>query len=252
MPALDLEDDPLIAQPKPAFARGAFVALGWGAAAAALAGGAWVVGVVAVFGWLKFAPAPNPADLSGRVVEIALLLGGGLAFAGAVVGAAVGFARGRGCRGATAAILATGGALFGAIGGSGCAMVADLLGPATPPLLSSAFVWALAGFLFGFAAFQWSSWLAARREENEDAAPNRRRVEWMLRDRRRVRFAAVVRVLPVLAVSGVVVGLSLTLGPNLRPALVAVGALGLSVALVMYKQECRLEQLERQQRDRKE
>ena len=122
------------------------------------------------------------------------------------------------------------------------------------PLLSSSLAMAVAGFFAGLCGY-----LLSRRptepdeppDEEEEAEPPAVKIEWLLREpKRKWRIdPAFVRVLPVLAVSvGALLGAARLAPSEVALALLAVGLLGLAVAWVLYRQERRLDALERRPR----
>jgi hypothetical protein len=253
MSPLDLEDEPLVAEQRAASGRSFLAALGWGFATAVCAAGVWAVALAV--GFSRWKDTLALADGSNRLGECALIVGGSVAAAGGIVGAAVGFVRGGKYRGAVAAILGTGGVLFGAAGGSGAVLVAVACRGWVHPLLSSSVVWALAGLLAGLNWYYWSRWLTkgAEAAEEQDAAPVRR-IEWLLREARRLLpDSSPVRLLPVLGASaGAFVGAAVAAPADIWLPLFAVGVLGVAVALVLYRQEERLRTLERRSRGTRE
>jgi hypothetical protein len=238
--ATDSETPALEHEPR----RGSLGAALWALAGAVCTSGAWALALVvahSLIGVTFFS-----SDLVPRAVEVALF--------GAALGAVYGFGAGaavacggwrNGRRGGT---LVAGGTLFGALGGGTSVLAVAATSAHVHPLVSSSLAWAVVGMLAGWSGYHWSRWLALSAEEAEekDAIPPKR-IEWVLRERtRRGPSRSLLRVLPVLVVSvAALLGAAFVAPSDAWLALVAVGVLGLSVALVQYRQEERLRALER-------
>jgi hypothetical protein len=209
--------------------RGFFIALRWALASAACAGGAWAAALVAC-GWF-FDISFFPGDFPNGAVQFALLhaaIGEGY---GLLVGAVVGFLRGKGKRLLSALVLGFGCAFFGGFGGGLSVLAAAIADERVHPVISSSLAWAVVGFLMGLCGYRWSHSTAEHVEPSETD----------------------VRLLPMLLVSACsLVGATIFAPSGRSLALFAVGVLGLSVALVLHNQDTRLRALENHFRNRGE
>jgi MFS family permease len=223
-----------------------FMALGWGFATAACAGGGWAAVLVIARMWFGVSFTSNKlADGAGWLAIFSGALGEGY---GLFVGGFVGFLRGREQRFASAVGLGFAGGVFGALGGV-LSVLAVATAPKVAPVASSSLAWAALGFIAGLGGYIWSRATReqAERWEEDDAPPEGKTIQWVLRERvRRRRERPLPRVLPVLIVSiASLVGAAAVNSLEPAVALVAVGALGLTAAPLLYGQDRRLRALER-------
>lgn len=213
-------------------------ALGWAVSGGACLATAWASVCVAARAALG---VPTPVE-GATLGADPLFVAAGTVY-GLVGGVLVGACRRRNGR-AEVAGLGVLGAVSGAFAGL-AGQVAFLDGPA--PLLGSALAMAAVGCVAGLSAHQF-----ARRparppevpyEEDEADAPGVR-VEWLLRERKRAwRISRpLARVLPLLLISAAALVAACFTDPV---ALVAVAAVGLAAARAIYRQDQRLDELER-------
>jgi hypothetical protein len=231
-------------------------ALLWGLAGAACAGGAWASALAAAQSLLgdSFFLAADTRGAIGRALLHASLGGVYGLLAGAVVGAL----RGKGRRASAALALGCDGAAFGASGGALSVLAVVAAQSRLHPLASSSLAWAAVGFVAALLAYFQSRsrarWVGAADEDDEQPADAT--VEWVLRGRRkprRWRDRAWFRVLPApLASACALAGAAVCAPSDLSVGLLAVGALGLAVSLILYNQECRIRELERRFRQGRE
>jgi hypothetical protein len=231
------------------------MAILWASSGAVCAGGAWAASLGAGWFWLV-------AHFSPRAFEGAALIATGYATLGAVygllVGGIVGFVRGKGERLATALVLGSGGAFFGALGGGLSVLAVALAGPRVHPIVSSSLAWAAVGFAMGMSGYAWSRFTAARVEppelDEDEPQPEAKTIQWLLRERkRRWRDRSLARVSPVLIASvWALAGAAIFAPSDLSLGLLAVGVLGLAVALVLYNQDARLCAIEDRFRHRRD
>jgi hypothetical protein len=232
--------DAFAARPKPSTR----IAIGWALAAALCSGGIWA----AV--WITVRVLVNAVFLLGDLTY-ALEFAASSAGAGMLVGALAGAFRRSGERASGVLVLGAGGALFGTMISGASVLTATAMGQEMPSLVSSSLAVAAVGFLAGLGGYAWS-----RRpipnpepsfEEDEDSAASQPKVEWVLHEPKRPwRDPALVRITPVFAVAvASLFGAGLLAPSEAALALLVVGLLGLAVALVLYRQELRLEELER-------
>ncbi|MBN9122590.1 MAG: hypothetical protein J0I06_26155 [Planctomycetes bacterium] len=221
-----------------------FAALGWALAGAVCAGGAWAGGCLVAQTALGVRLSLARLSFSNLLLLAALgTLFGGLA------GVLVGLCGRSGARRQTALALGIWGATFGTLAGWLHMLALVTTGGDADSLFSSSLAMAAVGFLAGLCGYTFLHRPAGPDEplcEEEPAVPDVK-VEWLLREpkRRRRLPPPLVRVLPVLAVSvGVLLGAALAS----QAALLAVALLGFAVAWVLYRQERRLDTLERQPR----
>ena len=176
---------------------------------------------------------------------------------GVLVGGSAGFLR-RSERPTLPTVLGIVGGFFGALAGAMSVLAATTVGPAAHPILSSSLAVSAVGFVAGLVGYGWSRYTAKSTEpgdEDEDASEAPRiKIEWLLRrPERRPLNRALVRVLPVVVTSAGIMGAAVFVAPSsLALALLAVGALGSSVGVVLYRQENRLDALERRFRGARE
>jgi hypothetical protein len=220
------------------------VGLLWALAGAASAAAAWAA--VTAPAWFFFhIDLLNPPIVGAEYRPLVCAVLG--AVHGLLAGVTAGLACGRHRRVANGLALAAGCTALGALGG-GLSMFAAG-SSRLHPVASSSLVWAFGGFVAALCAYLWSH--RTEPEEDEEEQPADAKVEWVLRGRTRWRERPWVRVLPVLLVSaGAFAGAVLFALSELSLALLAVGILGLVVALVLYNQECRLQKLEKRFRPR--
>jgi len=219
------------------------LALAWSAAAGLVTGGAWIVGLL-VTGF--------PGVLDWPVTDAALVMAGGGAGAGVIVGVAMGLLRGGEHRRRAAAALGSCGALAGAVGGVLSQLPGIIADAKLLLAVTSSLAWAFAGMLTGIVGYIWSRWSIERPEvEDEDEEPAQPPSAGETRiprePSRKVRPRPIIlRLLPILAVSaGSLVAAALLAPAMVAFALLAVGLLGLFVAAVLGDQERRLRDLER-------
>lgn len=247
MPPLATEREP--DAPSPVRTRRFTRAARWGLAGAASAAGSWALALALATAYMRIVPHPDDVKRPLEYWFVTFVT----ALAGAVCGGLVGVLAGAIRRRLWAlAFLAPAGALLGAVGGGLSLPVMVACAPHLHPLLSSSLLWAALGSLVGVGASYLPRPRTAPADPNADPEeePPAPRVEWSVRAPKRPWCdPALVRVLPVPLVSfAALLGAVLVESADLRFALLAVGALGLSVALVLYNQECRLQQLERRPR----
>ncbi len=233
--------------------RAYLTAAGWALAAATCTGGTWALVLIGAK-WLYNASFVSD-ELPDGAVGMALLYAAVGAGCGLFVGATVGCIRVAGERGPVALALGTSGALYGALAGGLSVLAVALTAARVHPTVSSSLAVGAVGLLVGLCGYVWSHRRpdSAKPDEDDDEedtdAPPGPKVEWLLREpksKRRRPPRALVRVLPVLmATAGASAGAAAFAPADVAFALSAVGALGLSVALVLYRQENRLDALER-------
>ncbi len=231
-------------------------ALGWAISGAVCGGGVWA----AALGLARL--LFDASFLSERLEKSDPTLSVGFVTLGAVygvlVGGSVGFLH-RAERPTAPSALGIGGGLFGALVGAMSVLAATTVGPAAHPILSSSLAVSAVGFVAGFVGYGWSQSTtkstAPGDEDEEDAAEApHAKIEWLLRRPERRPFnRARIRVLPILVTSaGALVAAGCVAPSDLAFALLAVGALGSSLSVVLYRQEHRLDALERRFRDLRE
>jgi hypothetical protein len=251
MPLTDSEIPDTEVQPK---SRGsALKALGWASACAACAGCVWALAhtLLTALG----SPTLSEWYLKLSVSE-SFPVTAAAAGAGGLLGGFCVWLNRAGTSGSQALVLAVVAAAFGATAGALVGPVSVACSEWMPRSAASAFVWAVAGFSLGLSGYAISRWKTHTAEEfdEEDKPPRGPIVQWLLREcKRRLFDRALLRVLPVLLVTMWALGGAALLAPDdVAIALLAVGVLGLSVSLVLYRQEERLESLEQRLRDRRE
>ncbi len=236
------------APPKPH--RQTLVAVGWALAAAVCFGGVWAVAVVVArtFAGVDFPTAIRGGDATEFAFYFVVLGSVGGLLAGVLVGCCQ-----SGERFSNALTLGIGGALFSAIAAGSSIFAIAAAGNQLHPFVSSSLSMAFTGLLAGLSGYGWSRLTAPPVETDEydedtDTPPGAK-VEWLLRapKTKRLRLSrATLRVLPVLvATAGAFAGAVVLAPAEVAFALLAVGLLGLSVGWVLYRQEQRLEALER-------
>jgi hypothetical protein len=226
---------------------GTSLALAWSAAAGLVTGAAWIVGLL-VTGF--------PGVLNWPVTDAALVMAGGGAGVGVIVGVAMGLLRGGEHRRRAATVLGTCGAMAGALGGVLSQLPGIIADAKLLLAVTSSLAWAFAGMLTGVVGYVWSRWNverpAAEDDEEEPAQPPPAGATLLPREpARRVRPGPIIlRVLPIVAVSvASLVGAALLWPATVALSLLAVGCLGCFVALVLGDQEYRLRDQQRRLRD---
>jgi hypothetical protein len=232
-------------------------AANWVLGGAVCAGGTWALGMV-VGGALLDGPPSNTNVLAREWSRWKLELVAVLALGGTVLGGIVGLVAGllrKRQRSARATALGVLGAQLGAVGGLLTFPVMVACAGTVHPLLSSSLTWAAVGGLIALMGRSCAPWLTkpepVSEQEESDAQP-RARIEWLLwEEKRPFRDRPLARVLPVLLAAGAsLLGAALVAPSSASAALLAVGVLGLMVALVLYRQEERLRALEHPRHDR--
>jgi hypothetical protein len=233
-----------------------FSVVTWVLGGAVCAASAWALGMV-VGGLLMDSSPSNPKALGIEWSRLTLEVTAVVALCGATLGGSVGVLAGllrKRHRGARAVALGAIGVSLGTVGGAVSIPIVLACGESVHPLVSSSLAWAVVGGLAGLAGYGCSRRLTkpAQVDEAEEAdARPRKRIEWLLREVKwPFRDRPLVRVLPVLVASGAaLLGAALVAPSSVSAALLAVGVLGLMVALVLYRQEERLRALERPRRN---
>lgn len=212
--------------------------LGWGFSVAATTGAAWLSGCI--FAYFAFGIAP-PFELTA--FEGVLLVGCGAVY-GAAGGALVGACRTRTERNDAALTLGFLGAIFGAL--AGIATAGTFFFDRPYPLLTSTLALSVIGFAAGLSGHQFRP--APAPDEpldgvDEPDAPAVR-IEWLLRESKRPWRVSrpLLRVLPVVTATAATLVWGAVAS---NAALYAVAALGAVVAHALYRQEERLDALER-------
>ena len=224
----------------------------WMFAGAACAAGMWLLGLGT--GWLLLDALPSDVEALRVGRSFPLVASLAMAAAGAVSGLLVGAFGPRSGRSCRSALL---GVVVGALGGGLSVPVMLWCAPWLRPAASSSLLWTVVGALAGLTAYGFRSAPTTSTtegvEEEEYAVP-RTRIEWLLRETRcRVLNRSTRRVLPVLVVSASALVGAVVIAPSeVWVALVAVGALGFAVALVLYRQEERLRVMERRFGERRD
>lgn len=236
----------LIQQPSSPDDRPRARAARWALAGAASAAGSWALALAIATAYTRV--MLHPDDVKDRLTfwSVVFTLTVACSVVGWLAALLIGLTRGRW---RTLPTLSLAGLALGVLGGGLSVPVMVACASHLHPLLSSSLLWAALGLLVGLGASYWARPRTAPADPDTDPEeePPERRVEWLVREPKRPwRDPALMRVLPVPLVSfTALLGAALVESSDLRFTLVAVGALGLSVALVLYKQECRLQQLER-------
>lgn len=221
------------------------VGLGWGVSGAATTGAAWLTGCMVAYLAFGVIPLFELTSSKGAPLLGVVLVGCGATY-GAGGGVLVGMLRPRGERLGAVQTLGFLGAVSGAT--AGVAAVGAIFLDRTYPLLSSTLALSGVGLAAGLCGYQFAPSPAPPPNESlddmdEPDAPAVR-VEWLLREPKRPwRVSrALLRVLPVVAVAVA----ALVWGVVAENAsLFAVAGLGAVAAHAVYRQEKRLDELER-------
>ncbi|MDY3556856.1 hypothetical protein R5W24_006029 [Gemmata sp. JC717] len=211
-------------------------AVWWALIGAAWTGGVWATALV--FGFAYFGVSFR-ADATTDPLPWALGLGGAGAVLGLSVGVLVGRAAGGPRRFTFAARLGALGALGGTVGGGLTAHAVVLSTGLLHPLVSSTLVWALAGLLVGAIGRAWARRPGVPTCAGQDVLAPHQPGGLTRRNAPRPLFRAA----PVLAASALAFAGALVVPPGQTAGLVAVGVLGLTVAVALRGQERRLQDL---------
>ncbi len=183
-------------EPPPKEPRSAFVALGWGLACAACAGGVWVGGFLILDERIEL----TNGELKYRFPTAAILIAFAGAF-GAVLGALlVGLLYAASTK--TPKVLALGGSLMGIVGGVFTIPTVIVCREWVSPLASSAILWTFIGFFAGLRAYRLSQW---RPEPSKREAEGEEPTDQLGARYQQVRAWIIIRLLPLLAILGLTV-----------------------------------------------
>jgi hypothetical protein len=247
LPATDPDLPATVRAPRPRW----LTAVGWALAGATCAGVPWAAVLLAAqecFG-LTFSTANGSPSL---VFGCVLFLGWPYGFLAGVV---LGLLRRRDHPDTSTLLLSLSCAFFGAIGGSLILLAVEVC-PRLHPIVSSSLAASVVGFLAGLCGYAAARPAPRAPEEDEEPVPPAgAKVEWLLRERKRDwRLPRPLRrVLPVLLTTAAILIIAAVLAPSdTALALLGVVALGLATAFVLYRQEERLEALERHLRRKHE